>query len=66
MTAAKAMSPLRERWNTTKMLTNARERLRLAAYMALTCASPDAFKAAMEKPALVNALATVMNAQIQK
>jgi hypothetical protein len=66
MTADKAMSPVRERRNTTTMLTNAKDTLRLAAYMALTYASPDAFKAAMEKPALVSALATVMNAQTQK
>jgi hypothetical protein len=44
----------------------ARERLLLAAYIALTCASPDEDSAAIEKLALVSALAIVTNAQIQK
>jgi hypothetical protein len=40
--------------------------LRLAAYIALTCASPAEESAAIEKPALVDALAIVTKPQSQK
>src|SRR5438552_14794154 len=59
-------SPVRERASTTTTLASAKERLRLAAYMALTCASPAEESAAIEKPALVNALAIVAKPQSQK
>src|SRR5437870_11811718 len=51
--------------NTTTTLASANERLLLAAYIALTCASPDDDSAATEKPTLVNALPMVTNAQSQ-
>src|SRR6267142_154823 len=66
MMNATAMRPVRERASTTTTLASANERLLLAAYIALTCASPDEDSAATEKPALVSALAIVTNAQIQK
>ena len=47
-------------------LASARERLRLAAYIALTWASPAEESAAIEKPTLVNALAIVTKPQSQK
>ena len=65
MTNATAMCPMRERANTTTTLASANERLLLAAYIALTCASPDDDSAATEKPTLVNALPMVTNAQSQ-
>src|SRR6266498_1991546 len=66
MTNERAVSPARERISTTRIMAIARERLLLAAYIALTCASSDEDSAATEKPALVSALAIVTNAQIQK
>jgi predicted negative regulator of RcsB-dependent stress response len=66
MTKATTKSPERERARTTTTLAAANERLRLAAYMALTCASPEENSAAMEKPALVKALPIVTKAQSQK
>src|SRR5258707_14239037 len=66
MTNATVKSPVRERASTTTTLESAKERLRLATYMALTCASPAEESAAIEKPALVNALAIVTKAQSQK
>src|SRR6266404_4534049 len=66
ITSERAVSPARERISTTRIMAIARERLLLAAYIALTCASPDEDSAATEKPALVSALAIVTNAQIQK
>src|SRR5207237_9621074 len=65
MTNATAMRPVRERANTTTTLASANERLLLAAYIALTSASPDDDTAATEKPTLVNALPTLTNAQSQ-
>src|SRR3979409_999669 len=66
ITSESAVSPARERTSTTRIMAIARERLLLAAYIALTCASPDEDSAAKEKPALVSALAIVPNAQIKK
>src|SRR6267143_6607857 len=66
ITSERAVTPARERTSTTRIMAIARERLLLAAYIALTCASPDEDSAATEKPALVSALAIVTNAQIQK
>jgi len=66
MTNATVKSPVRERASTTATLASAKERLRLAAYMALTCASPAEESAAIEKPALVNALAIVTKPQSQR
>src|SRR5438105_15551537 len=65
MTNATAMRPVRERASTTTTLASANERLLLAAYIALTCASPDDDSAATEKATLVNALPMVTNAQSQ-
>src|SRR5438270_8562475 len=59
MTNATAMSPVRERASTTTTLASANERLLLAAYIALTRASPDDDSAATEKPTLVNTLPMV-------
>src|SRR6266480_1908256 len=66
MTNATVKSPVRERASTTATLASANERLLLAAYIALTCTSPDDDRAATEKPTLVNALPVVTNAQRQK
>src|SRR6267143_6789392 len=66
ITSERAVSPARERMSTTRIMAIARERLLLAAYIALTCASPDEDSAATENPALVSVLAIVTNAQIQK
>src|SRR5207302_8868502 len=65
MTNATTMSPERDRLSTTTTLASANERLLLAAYIALTCASPDDDSAATEKPTLVNALPMVTSAQSQ-
>jgi hypothetical protein len=66
MTNASVKSPARERTSTTTTLASAKERLRLAAYIALTCALPAEESAAIANPALVNAFAIVTKPQSQK
>jgi hypothetical protein len=65
MTSDMVIRPRGDRKRTTKMATNASERLRLAEYNALVCPSV-ASSAAIENPALVSALAIVTRAQAQK